>query len=115
MNYYTRKCNLSNNWIQFEIIGNIADMKLFEIDYSNFKLFCKLLAECIDALRSKNIKLIRQMVTIDDYNNIMKSNKNWKLIEQDNLMQTVLVECTIDTFLENFAESLNVHPDGKTL
>lgn len=107
---YTKKCNLSDNWIQFEITDKVADMRLFEVDFANFKLFCKLLSECIDELTSRGVTIIRQMVTYDDYVNIIKSNKNWTMVSDDLMMGTVLIECKIETFISNFAEAHNVFP-----
>jgi hypothetical protein len=110
MNQYTKKCSLSDNWIQFEITDKVADMKLFEVDFTNFRLFCKLLSECIDELTSRGVATVRQMVTYDDYIAIIKPNKNWTRVSDDPMMGTVIIECQIETFLTNFAEAHNVHP-----
>jgi len=110
MSHYAKKCKLSDNWIQFEITDKVADMKLFEVDYANFKLFCKLLSECIDELTSRGITSIRQMVTYNDYHNVIYPNKNWTIVFNDPTLETVLIECKIETFLANFAEAHNVHP-----
>ena len=108
MSHYTKKCSLSDNWIQFEITDKVADMRLFEVDYANFKLFCKLLSECIDELTSSGVTTVRQMVTYADYVSIIKPNKNWTMISDDPTMETVIIECKIETFLANFAEAHNV-------
>ena len=110
MSHYTKKCSLSDNWIQFEITDKVADMRLFEVDHTNFKLFCKLLSECIDELTSRGVTAVRQMVTYDDYVNVLQPNKNWTMISNDLTMGTVIIECKIETFLTNFAEAHNVHP-----
>ena len=99
------KCKLSENWIQFEITDDIADMKLFEIDFSNFKLFCKLISESIDELTHRGIKYIRQMVLYDEYNQFLKAKTTWKIIHHDTIMGTVLIECDINEFINNFAEA----------
>ena len=102
-NYYN-KCKLSNNWIQFKINESIADMTLFEIDYTNFKLFCKLLRETVDELTDKyKVKYIRQMVNISEYNEFLKSKTTWKIIESTESIDLVLIECDIRDFVDNFA------------
>ena len=106
-------CNISNNWILFEVSDNVADMKLIQVDHQNFRLFCKLIREAIDDLIDKKIKMINQLVTRDDYEQILKNKTSWKIVEKttDSNYESVLdpnallIECKIEDFIDNFAKA----------
>ena len=109
MSTYSKKCKLSNNWVQFEIIDSVADMKLFEVDYPNFKLFCKLLNEAINELSSDyDVKYIRQMVLYEEYKEFLKSKTTWNIIEKEDATGTVIIECKIEEFIDNFAQGNDI-------
>ena len=105
-----KKCKLSDNWILVDITQDVADMKLFNIDESNFKLFCKLIVELVDELKLKNIKYMRQMVMLEEYNEFLKNKTTWKIVDKNEVSTSniVLIECELDKFINNFAQAHGV-------
>jgi hypothetical protein len=92
------------------ILTNINNDIAF-IDFPNFnqtinsdrmKSFFLLLRNTIDSLKELGIKLIRQYITINDWDTIFKDKSSWKLIDQSNEF------CIIESNIENAIENISI-------
>ena len=104
--YY--QCSVSDNWIRFMIVGenkDIADMRYFNLDMPNIKLWVKLLAEATNDLKNSGIKKIIQATTEIDFQQI-KQKTTWEKIDEQSEYGIILMQCDIDSFLTNYAESM---------
>ena len=101
----TFTCKITNSWVRYELDGDMADMRTFYFEHKHIKPFFALISESIEELKTEHkIKKIRQMVTIDDYENLLKGKTKWDVIQQDPILQACLLECDIDNFIDNFAK-----------
>lgn len=93
----TFQYKMNNNYITFEYIMNDAKcwMHSYYIDFERIPEFFILLKEAIEKLKQKNIEIYEQDVSVDEWNEYLKSNELWTF-ERPNLNNTYTISCKID-------------------
>lgn len=88
-----------------------AYMDYMNYDLSYIKLFIITLRNSIEDLKINGVKKVIQMVNINDWNNYLKKDKNWKLKEQDNELGLCLIECEIEQVFYCIIQGLGIYED----
>lgn len=84
----------TNNIIIMEKNVNNVWINSHYIDPDNCKLFILLLKNAFDTIKESGCTKYQQLVLKDDWNNLLKNNKEWKIIKKND--ETLLIECNID-------------------
>ena len=79
-------------------------------DYKNKNPLLNLFRSSIDKLKKEGVTHIRQYVTSQDWESFLKGKTSWKIVGKETVMfiETLEIECEIDTFLENYAIGLGL-------
>jgi len=67
----------------------------YELDVTNKQLFIMLLKEAISSMKELGINQFIQMVTNDDWNNLLQDNKSWTILNEE-CINTKLIGCDIE-------------------
>ena len=97
----TYQCPLSSNIIEIKIENDVAYFENSNIDERHIKLFVLLLSDCINDLKKKNITKIIQNVDQDSWELYLSANPKWNLLRIDPYSGAYIIECSIDSALEN--------------
>lgn len=117
MPHKTYNCELTGYSIKYEIEDNYALMDCVNCDYVYPKAFASLLRTSIDDLQANGIKIIKQYVYKNDYDENLKNKTKWSMqcspiqdLGDNNSNDTdiLLLSCSIDDFLENIAIGLGI-------
>ncbi len=97
------ECDLSENLIEYKMVGEKIFMERVEIDYDYPKLFFILLRKTVDGYIEKGYKKLVQTVTYDDWKYIKDKGK-WNVVDSVNSL--IIIECDINDAIENIAKGL---------
>ena len=103
-------CHITNYKIEYIINDSdkVAIINTIICDYKNLKAFFSLLRTSIDKLMKKEIISIRQVVSFDEWNDYLKNNTTWQIINTDNVAEIYDIECKIEDFLQNFGVGIGI-------
>lgn len=114
------KYDLGNIFINFSV--NFKKSEAFMEDYyyepKYIKLFLLTLKKAIDDLKIGNVKKIIQKVNISDWNQFLKKDNNWKMIEENKYYDYCLIECDIEQVYYCMLKGLGIyeyHTEYKTI
>ena len=107
---YVSRCELTGYYIEFIINNDIVYINTIWWDFNNHKAFLQLLRKSIEQLNNikPRIVKIRQTVSKQDWDNIIKENSTFNIISENKILQFLDIECGIDDFLENFGRILEI-------
>ena len=105
-------CKLSNSKIYYNIydidkFNKVALINFEYINWNEFKLFIHLLRRSIEELKELEVTKIRQNITLDDWNEILNKKTSWSIYSHG-VNNSLLVECDLCDFLENFGIGLGL-------
>lgn len=110
MNHKLYKCDITGYSIEYIIdTNNIDDVLIgnIECDYKHPRAFFSLLRNSVERLKDEEkINIVKQHVTLDDWNNILKGKTTWKF--EFNMNNACQIKCSIDDLLKNMAISLGL-------
>lgn len=102
------ECPITKYYIEYSIYDSTACFDFIDCDYVNFKAFLNLLRMSIDDLIKKNINKIQQCVEIIEYNELLKGRTSWKIVRKIEQTNSVVLECDISEFMNNYGIGLGV-------
>lgn len=94
------QCPISKNRIELSLINDTVNCEYNYIDYEFYKAYFLLLKTAIEKTINDGYQKFNQLVTKDDYNNCLKNNDKWKIIGQDDILNTFTIQCNLNDALE---------------
>lgn len=104
----TYKCKITGYSVDFDVDyeNKKATIEYINTDYKHVKPFLILMRSSIDSLKEGGITHIVQGVLKDDWENHLKGKTDWMVTDSFN--EGVTLECSIDSFLKNFATGIGL-------
>ena len=93
-------------FIEYSIEGDTVDIEYIHCDYKLPKIFALMIRNFVDQMKDKNITTIRQLTSIEDWNECLKDNTKW--IKKSEIDGICLIECKIDDFIKNLFAGLGI-------
>ena len=100
--------NISNNVIEILLEDTHALMTHTFIDYDFVALYFVILKNMVTTLTQLGCTTFSQIVTTDDYNNFLKSDCRWTMINLFGETETVMIQCDIKDVIECMCTGLNL-------
>jgi len=119
MEYKEYESKIGNVYIGYNINKeNEAYMEFINYDPEYVKIFLLTLKISIDDLKKNNVKKVLQKVTIKEWNEYLKNEKNWNLKELNNNLEYCIIECDIENIFNCIIKGFGIyedHTDYKTI
>lgn len=93
MTVITYKCQISKNAIVIRYTGDNAHIENIELDDINIKSFFNLLMDVIKTSKELNVNTFTQVVTNDDWDNILHKINGWSIIHEIKNMDLKIIRC----------------------
>jgi hypothetical protein len=104
----TYKCPLSTNVIDIKYIENNAHIDNIIFDEQNIKCFVVLFKNIVESLLPKNIETFTQVVTDDDWENILCDISEWTVISEIKEMNLKIIQCDARDILHCIGQGLGL-------
>ena len=101
-------CKVTNYKIEYLIQDDKCLMNTIVTDYKHMKPLLSLIRNSIDNLKKMDIKIVVQYVSVEEWDKYLKDKTTWKIVNKDDLNQVVMVECSINDFLENYGKGVGI-------
>lgn len=108
MEEVTYQCSVSNNLIEFQLEKEIAYCINNYIDEEYLKAYFVLLRSAIQDLQNKGYKKMNQVVSEDEYNQYLKNDNRWTIIQTNQLFETIVIECDLESALECICKGFGI-------
>lgn len=102
---------IGNVKIEYRIKEDIAYMDYIEYEPEYVKIFIITLKDSIAELKLGGTKRIIQKVCTTDWNDYLKEEKRWKLIENNIEFEYCIIECDIDNIFVCIIQGLGIYED----
>lgn len=96
----------TESYIDMERYNDICWINKLFVDPDNQKLFMMLSKTSFLEMKKKGCTKYQQLVSEDDWNLFLKENNEWKILKQNNVDRSMLIECDITLAHELFMDSL---------
>lgn len=110
MEKYYCLCDVTKMFICYEIDHDTKSARMGEMNLiftpANIKAILSIINNSIKQLKSKGIVFLEQYVNLNDYNNYLKHNTTWKIIENND--DKLLIKCCIDDAVKNISIGMDI-------
>ena len=100
------KCNITNYEIELYYDEEYALINNIKTDHIYMKSLILLLKNMINWINVKNIKIIKQYVSLQDYNEILKNLTTFEIESNEN--EILLIKCKQEEFLDNYCKATGI-------
>jgi hypothetical protein len=90
----------SNNIIYFGYYEKICWIDWYSIDENKKTLFFHLLKNSFEKMKKKGFIKCQQLTFFNDWNTYLKKNLEWNIVKENNIDNTILLECDINLAFE---------------
>ncbi len=100
-------CELSDNFMEYQEIGDCVKLCDSYVDPNMPKMFCVLLRQSIEYYKEKEFKRLVQIVPDEEWKSILSVNPKWTYIRGAYIQETncAIISCDINDAIECVAKA----------